>query len=53
MGKGDLTDQFTRVRMMEAHVAHLNGLDDGYLVWTEIMRYRMDGASAWASRNSP
>lgn len=43
--KGDLTDRFVRVRFMDTHVAYLNRLEEGYLLFADTMRYRRDGES--------
>lgn len=42
IGKGALTDRFVRVRMLDTLSAYLNGVPDGYLVFADTMRYRMD-----------
>ncbi|CAN7261245.1 hypothetical protein LJR098_001088 [Rhizobium sp. LjRoot98] len=43
VGKGDLSDRFVKVRFLDIHLAYTNGVKDGYLVFADTMRYRMDG----------
>ncbi|TAY50946.1 hypothetical protein [Rhizobium leguminosarum] len=43
VGIGDLTERFVRVRFMDTHVEYLNQLEEGYLLFADTMRYRMDG----------
>ncbi|MDE3775433.1 hypothetical protein I7F96_32235 [Sinorhizobium meliloti] len=42
LDKRDVSDRFKRVRFMDFHLAQLNGFEDGYLVFADTMRYRMD-----------
>ncbi|MBO9170889.1 hypothetical protein [Rhizobium sp. L245/93] len=42
IGKGALSDRFVRVRMLDTLAAYLCGVPDGYLVFADTMRYRMD-----------
>ncbi|MBX5164785.1 hypothetical protein [Rhizobium sp. NZLR4b] len=39
-----LSDRFFKVRFMDLHLGYLHRFEEGYLVFADSMRYRMDGA---------